>query len=128
MKKIYLEEELTEAYQHLINVNEILKRKDLMEWFIFHNIDSKNMNELDMYIYYIKVNSEKTLIPQKYVGSTLNGELITSIKIDCEGIVTIVTEKFENVFNNVDVNYEYAYADSILCDLQDEKGINVSKY
>jgi len=128
MKKIYLEEELIEAYQHLINVNEILKRKDLMEWFIFHNIDSKNMNELDMYIYYIKVNSEKTLIPQKYVGSTLNGELITSIKIDCEGIVTIVTEKFEKVFNNVDVNYEYTNADSILCTLQCEGCFNVSKY
>jgi len=128
MKKIYLEEELIEAYQHLINVNEILKRKDLMEWFIFHNIDSKNMNELDMYIYYIKVNSEKTLIPQKYVGSTLNGELITSIKIDCEGIVTIVTEKSKKVFNYVDVNYKYTNADSILCTLQCEGGFNVSKY
>ena len=128
MERIYVEYELIEAYKHLINVKELLDINKLYCWFNDKEIDFSKMNEIDMYIYYIKVNSEKLLIPQKYVGSTFNGELIQTVKINCEGIVTIITENFEKEFNNVDVNYEYTYADSILCTLQAERGINVSKY
>ena len=128
MKKVYIDEELVEAYKHLINVKEAIDINTLYMWFDDNEIDYSKLNELDMYIYYIKANSEQTLIPQKYVGSTYNGEKIECIKTDCEGNLRVVTNKEQKIFECYCSVPNEMNADYLLCEIQHERGINVSKY
>lgn len=72
-------------------------------------------------------NIEKTVTLKKYKGSTYFGEKINHIVIYTNGKVLIVTKTNSKTFD-VGLHYVDTSADYILCALQDEEGINVSKY
>jgi len=66
--------------------------------------------------------------PQKYDRSTLNGKYISHLDVYPNGRVLVNNGEEEKEFY-LDCNgMENSSADSILCDLQDKSGINVSKY
>lgn len=69
---------------------------------------------------------ERTL--EKYSGSTLNGNKITKLVIYPIGEVHVYTEKESKVFDISCEELEYRSADNIICEIQNESGINVSKY
>lgn len=69
---------------------------------------------------------ERTL--SKYDRSTLNGKYITIIKVHPIGKIEISTGEETKTFYLESEGIEERSADSIICDLQNESGINVSKY
>ena len=73
----------------------------------------------------------KTL--QKYASSSYYGERIQNITVDVNGNVIVQTESHTKTFymlNSDDIlaNVSGYSADYLICMLQDEEGINVSKY
>ena len=56
------EEEIIDCSMYLDclkKVNKLIHRQDLVLWFNENDIDYFNMNDLDMYIYYIEKNQPK---------------------------------------------------------------------
>jgi hypothetical protein len=89
------------------------------------NEATENLNISDVII------STKQL--KKYDRSRYNGEIINNISITNDGGVVIETENNRKTFYTndnqdiIDNVYEYS-GDYIICIIQDENGINVSKY
>lgn len=86
---------------------------------------NENLNISDVIISTKKLN--------KYDRSRYNGEIINNISITDDGGVIVETENDKKKFythNQQDIidNVEGYSADYIICMIQDEDGINVSKY
>ena len=89
------------------------------------NEATENLNISDVII------STKQL--KKYDRSRYNGEIINNISITNDGGVVIETENNRKTFytnDNQDIidNVDEYSGDYIICMIQDENGINVSKY
>jgi len=85
----------------------------------------ENLNISDVIISTKKLN--------KYDRSRYNGEIINNISITDDGGVIVETENNKRKFytqNQQDIidNVDDYSADYIICMIQDEDGINVSKY
>ena len=86
---------------------------------------NENLNISDVIISTKKLN--------KYDRSRYNGEIINNITITDDGGVIVETENNKKKFytyNQQDIidNVDGYSADYIICMIQDEDGINVSKY
>ncbi len=86
---------------------------------------NENLNISDVIISTKKLN--------KYDRSRYNGEIINNISITDDGGVIVETENNKRKFytqNQQDIidNVDDYSADYIICMIQDEDGINVSKY
>ena len=95
-----------------------------------NNVKSfKEFNE-KLNIFDIIVSTKKL---SKYDKSRYNGEIINNISITDDGGIIVETENDKKKFytdNQQEIidNVEWYSADYILCMIQDEDGINVSKY
>jgi len=72
-------------------------------------------------------NIDRELTPSKYSGSRYKKERITKVIMKPNGQAVIVTRIHNKTFD-VGIHYVDTSADYILCAIQDEEGINVSKY
>ena len=100
------------------------------------NIDIEEFNEIKEYVINNKDANfngfmsryDRISKTRKYSGSTLDGELITMVTINhitCEAHV--ITKTRDELFYITDC-YEGQSADSVLCEIQDNRRINISKY
>ena len=95
-----------------------------------NNVKSfKEFNE-KLNIFDIIVSTKKL---SKYDKSRYNGEIINNISITDDGGIIVETENDKKKFytdnqQEIIYNVEGYSADYILCMIQDEDGINVSKY
>lgn len=105
----------------------------LLSKFYSKALNNSNFSELVKEAEIMLNNYSEKILPiertlSKYDRSTLNGKYITSIKVYPIGTVEISTGDETKTFYLESENIENKSADSIICDLQNENGINVSKY
>lgn len=118
----YFTPETTTSFEYWLKIQEKYEDLSVMRKY-WSTLDFDEIGDK------IELPKETTLLPKKYDHNTFKGELIEKIVTTSiiSNNVKIYTKNYIEEFY-VDENIEGYGADSILCLLQNNRDINVSKY
>jgi hypothetical protein len=119
------ENDLKSYIPYLIKVNNALNMSNVIYWLNEKNVDYENMNDLEMYIYYLENFEDEDAIDEiiNYSNYKIDESMTIELENSEEGVYVLTLHDIHNVVNKF-TNEEITEND-ILNELTDYKFIKV---